>query len=52
MFCQSILAFHSLGVIPVKALNVRKNEVSLAKPDAIHTSEIFLSGLSRSNFLA
>ena len=35
---------HSVGVMPVKALNVRKKEVSLEKPDCIHTSTIFMLG--------
>lgn len=30
----SPLSFHSLGVMPVRALKVRKKEVSLAKPDS------------------
>ena len=39
----SVLVFHSLGVMPVTDLKVRKKEVSLAKPDASQISGIFLS---------
>lgn len=39
----SVLVFHSLGVMPVTDLKVRKKDVSLAKPDANQISGIFLS---------
>ena len=42
--CQSIFSIHSFGVISVKALKVRKKDVSLLKPASIYTVEIFLSG--------
>ena len=44
MIRQSFLAFQSLGVMPVMALNARKNEDSVVNPDCIHTSATFMSG--------
>ncbi len=44
MIRQSFLAFQSLGVMPVMALNARKKEDSVVKPDCIHTSATFISG--------
>ena len=44
MIRQSFLAFQSLGVMPVMALNARKKEDSVVKPDCIHTTATFMSG--------
>ena len=42
----------SPGVTPSKALKVRKKDVSLAKPESIATTDIFLSGWRRNRRLA
>ena len=43
------VAIHSLGAMPVAALNARKKEDSVEKPAAMLTSAIFLSGCWRSS---
>ena len=52
IICQLFFVLNSLGVMPVTLLKVRKKEVSVEKPDAIHTSEIFFSGSRRMISLA
>ena len=39
-----VCCLNSLGVMPVKALKVRKKEPSVEKPDCIQTSDILMSG--------
>jgi len=46
-FNRNLIRSHSVGVMPTMVLKVRKKDVSLEKPDSIHTSEARLSGLSR-----
>lgn len=43
---------HSFGVIPVTALNARKNDDSDEKPDAVQISDSFMPGFCPSNCLA
>ena len=47
--CSCCWATHSRGVIPVIDLKVRKNDVSLAKPDWSATEVIFASGCCNSS---
>ena len=39
-----VFCLNSLGVMPVKALKVRKKDPSVEKPDCIQTSDILMSG--------